>query len=132
MRKEAQIWLKQAEADLKAASDSLKDGNYEWCCFQAQQSAEKSLKAFLYKLGYTTITTHSVKNLIKEAGKKEKSFLEVLEAGRILDAYYIPTRYPNGLDDNMAPVDYYDEEDAKKCLQCATSILNIVKKFLKN
>jgi len=35
MRKEAERWLRQAEADLKAAKDSFKDENYEWCCFQS-------------------------------------------------------------------------------------------------
>lgn len=53
MRKIASKWLKQAEADLKAARDNLEDANYEWSCFQAQQSAEKALKAFLYEKGYT-------------------------------------------------------------------------------
>jgi len=33
MRKVTIKWLKQAEADLKAAKDSLKDSNYEWSCF---------------------------------------------------------------------------------------------------
>lgn len=50
MRKEAKKWLRQAEADLKACRDNLKDGNFEWSCFQTQQSAEKALKAYLYNL----------------------------------------------------------------------------------
>jgi HEPN domain-containing protein len=45
MRKITIKWLKQAEADLKAAKDSLNDENYEWSCFQSQQSGEKALKA---------------------------------------------------------------------------------------
>jgi HEPN domain-containing protein len=40
-------WLVQAQRDLKAARDSLDAGNYEWTAFQAQQGAEKALKAFL-------------------------------------------------------------------------------------
>lgn len=36
MRKITIKWLKQAAADLKAAKDSLEDGNYEWGCFQSQ------------------------------------------------------------------------------------------------
>ena len=40
-------WLEQAKWDLKAAKDSLKAENYEWSCFQSQQAAEKSLKAYL-------------------------------------------------------------------------------------
>jgi len=40
-------WLAQAKRDLKAARDSLSSGNYEWTAFQAQQAAEKALKALL-------------------------------------------------------------------------------------
>ncbi|RLD16597.1 MAG: DNA-binding protein [Caldiserica bacterium] len=132
MRKEAERWLRQSEADLKAARDSYNAGNFEWACFQAQQSAEKSLKAFLYNLGYTSITTHSIKKLVLESIKHEEEFSAVLEEARFLDAYYIPTRYPNGIDDEMAPVDYFDKEDAEKCINSATSILEKVKKFLKS
>jgi len=132
MRKEARRWLRQAEADLKAAKDSLRDGNYEWSCFQSQQSAEKSLKAFLYNLGYTSLTTHSVKILIRESTKKKEGFSKLQEGARILDAYYIPTRYPNGLDGDIAPADYYDKEDAQKCSNFATLILNEVKKYMKD
>ena len=49
--REVRKWIAQAEADLKAAEDSLKSGHYDWACFQSQQSAEKGLKAFLYSRG---------------------------------------------------------------------------------
>ncbi|PXF60771.1 MAG: hypothetical protein C4B59_07955 [Candidatus Methanogaster sp.] len=42
------IWFKQAEKDLKASKNSLKLGDYEWVCFQAQQAAGKSLKSILF------------------------------------------------------------------------------------
>ncbi len=132
MRKEAMRWLRQAEADLKAARDSERDENYEWCCFQSQQSAEKALKAYMYNLGYTSLTTHSIKLLVKESAKKNGEFAQLDDAARILDSYYIPTRYPNGLDGNIAPVDYYDKKDAEQCLNLAALILNKVKIFIKN
>ncbi len=131
MRKEAKQWLKQAEADLKAAKCSMKFGNYEWSCFQAQQSAEKALKSYLYNLGYTSLLTHSVKILLKNCVKKQKQFDTLKDAARILDMYYIPTRYPNGLDDELAPCEYFEKEDAEKCVKSATSILNKVKKLIK-
>ena len=40
-------WLKQSEAEFKAATDLLNTNNFAWCCFTAQQSAEKSIKAIL-------------------------------------------------------------------------------------
>lgn len=130
MRKEAAKWLRQAEADLKAPKDSLEHGHFEWSCFQSQQSAEKSLKALLYNKGYTSIVTHSAKRLVTEALKIDASLSELSTDARFLDMFYIPTRYPNGLDEDMAPTDFYEEEDAQKCLNSATSILNAVKKYL--
>ncbi len=48
---EAKRWLTQAKRDLKAAKDSARNENYEWACFQAQQAAEKTVKALLYAYG---------------------------------------------------------------------------------
>ena len=131
MRKEAQTWFKQAGADLEASKDSLEKGHFEWSCFQSQQSAEKALKACLYHLGYTSLHGHSVKLLLKQCVRNSKTFSSLEDAARTLDNYYIPTRYPNGLDEAVAPTDYYDEEDGKKCVGYATSILTTAKKFLK-
>ena len=128
---EAKKWLRQAEADLKAANNSLASGSYEWSCFQSQQSAEKALKAYLYSLGFTSEITHSAKRLIKKCIEKEKNFSEAKEAASLLDNYYILTRYPNGLDAETAPADYYEREDAEKCVKCATLILKISKKYIK-
>jgi HEPN domain-containing protein len=130
MRKIAIKWLKQAEADLKAAKDSLKDGNYEWGCFQSQQSGEKALKSCLYEKGYTSVITHSLKELVKECLKFETSFNVLSKDARNLDMFYIPTRYPNGLAGDLAPTEFYEREDAEKCISSAELILNAVKTFL--
>ncbi len=130
MRKITIKWLKQAEADLKAAKDSFNDGNYEWSCFQSQQSGEKALKACLYEKGYTSIITHSLKELSRECSKLDTSFNMVSTDSRNLDMFYIPTRYPNGLVGDLAPTEFYEREDAEKCISSAESILNAVKTFL--
>ncbi|WP_438318828.1 HEPN domain-containing protein [Candidatus Caldatribacterium sp. SIUC1] len=44
-----------------------------------------------------------------------------------LDTFYIPTRYPNGLSGELAPSEFYEEEDARKCLSSVESILQTVK-----
>ncbi len=49
---------------------------------------------------------------------------------RYLDMFYVPTRYPNGLAGDLAPTEFYEEEDAIKCINYAESILKKVKKFL--
>jgi len=130
MRKIASVWLKQSNADLKAARDSREAGNFEWACFQAQQSGEKALKAFLYEKGYTSILTHTLKQLVRECMKLERDFSEVRGDARTLDMYYIPTRYPNGLGGDLAPTEFYEEEDAETCISSARSILRRVTGFL--
>jgi HEPN domain-containing protein len=130
MRKITLKWLKQAEADLKAAKDSLIDGNYEWSCFQSQQSGEKVLKAFLYEKGYTSIITHSLKELLMECTKINVKFNALSKDARTLDMFYIPTRYPNGLGGDLAPTEFYEKEDAERCISSAELILNTVKNFL--
>jgi HEPN domain-containing protein len=119
----ARTWLEQAEADLCAAEDSTAAGHHEWSCFQAQQAGEKALKAFLYDRGRTSVLTHSLRRLVRECAKLDPAFAELDDAARLLDQYYIPTRYPNGLDEETAPAAYYDQKDADRCLSSARSIL---------
>lgn len=129
--REIKKWLIQAEEDLKAAKDSLNSAHYDWACFQAQQSGEKALKFFLYSRGYTSIITHSLKELVRESKKCEKGFYEIESYARYLDMFYIPTRYPDGLAGELAPTEFYEAEDAEKCINYAESILESVKRFLK-
>jgi HEPN domain-containing protein len=129
--RETKKWRTQAEEDLKAAKDSLKSGHYNWACFQAQQSAEKTLKFFLYSHGYTSIITHSIKELVRECKKIEKGFSEVESYARHLDMFYIPTRYPNGLAGELAPAEFYEMEDAEQCISYAELISESVKRSSK-
>jgi HEPN domain-containing protein len=129
MRAEAQKWLREAESDLKAARDSLKAENYNWACFQARQCGEKAIKSFLYNKGYTSIMTHSLKELVTEASKLEK-FIQIKEEAKFLDMFYLPTRYPNTLAGNLTPSEFYEREDAQKCISCAESILKITRSYL--
>ncbi|MCX8070873.1 MAG: HEPN domain-containing protein [Candidatus Binatia bacterium] len=125
----ARTWLEQAEADLAAAQDSAAARHYEWACFQAQQAGEKALKAFLYGRGRTSIITHSLRRLREECAGEHPAFAQLDDACRFLDQYYIATRYPNGLDQEVPPARYYDKKDAEQCIEFAHSILEHVKRF---
>lgn len=125
----ARTWLEQAEADLRAAEISAAGEAFEWACFQAQQAGEKALKAYLYAHGATAVVTHSLRRLVKESLAAEPTLGELAEPARFLDQHYIPTRYPNGLDEEVPPARYYQREDAETCLQSARSILERVKPF---
>ena len=127
--KEFERWFNQASYDLKSAKDSRDSGNFEWSCFQSQQAAEKALKAYLYKNRMRVIITHSIRKLLRMCGELDEAFSrpEVMRA-KELDTYYIPTRYPNGLEDDY-PHAFYIKEDAEKCVNYAEEIINLVEKI---
>jgi len=120
-------WLRQAEGDLQAARDSFSAGHHEWACFQAQQGAEKALKALLYQQGHTSVFSHSVVDLVDEAAKATPDLARLDSDARFLDTFYLSTRYPNSLASERAPVDYFSREEAERCLSSAESILTAVK-----
>jgi len=129
-RYEFEKWLRQAEFDLKAAEASEKSCSYEWACFQAQQAAEKALKAYLMLKGMRFTLKHSINKLLKLCLEKEKRFGALSDA-RELDKYYIPTRYPDGLPDDV-PHDFYTQEDAERCIQTSKKALSLIKELTGN
>jgi HEPN domain-containing protein len=121
-------WLAQAERDLKAAKDSLKAGNYEWCSFQAQQAAEKALKALLLYFNREA-REHSVVHLLREARTFVKTPQDLMAAAQELDRHYIQSRYPNDLPEGY-PGEYYDERLAKECIAHAQSFLDLARSII--
>ncbi|MFQ6071439.1 MAG: HEPN domain-containing protein [Methanosarcinales archaeon] len=126
-QREFELWFDQAKYDLHAAEGSIDHGDYEWACFQAQQSAEKALKAFLFLKGERAIITHSVYRLIKMCLNYDSEFKTIINA-KELDEYYIPTRYPNGLPDEV-PHRFYNLEDAEKCVNYAKSVISMIERL---
>jgi HEPN domain-containing protein len=112
-RKEAMRWLDQAKEDLDSARILLENQKYYMVCFLSQQIAEKALKAVIYYNGEDLVIGHSVKKLTDWAGKFEVQFRNLGKKISLLDSYYIPTRYPNGLPDGI-PADVFNESSAKE------------------
>jgi HEPN domain-containing protein len=127
---EALRWLKQAEKDLSSARNSLESGDYEWACFQSQQSAEKALKAVLYARGFRKILSHALYELVHELEPVGRGFASLKKAAKVLDSVYISSRYPNGIAGNLIPGEYYEQEDAEECISCAGLILAEVKTYI--
>ena len=83
-------WLRQSEADLAAALDSLAAHHYEWACFAAHQAAEKAVKALYLKLG-ADAWGHTITPLpggLPEPGRPGE---DLLMCAKVLDKHYIPT-----------------------------------------
>ena len=85
----------QAVRNLDQARDSATSDRHEWSCFAAQQAAEMAVKALHQKLGQEA-WGYVVRRLLEELPPEVKVTAELLDRARVLDAYYLPTRYPNG------------------------------------
>jgi HEPN domain-containing protein len=96
-------------------------GFHEWACFAAQQAAEKGLKAVYQSLAGEA-WGHSVAKLLEGLAERVSVTPQLLDAGRDLDRYYIPARYPNGWAAG-APKDMIREEDAALAIRRAEEVL---------
>ncbi|MCS7040396.1 MAG: HEPN domain-containing protein [Anaerolineae bacterium] len=122
---EGRRWLQQARIDLKWCRHLYDEGAYYLVCFLAQQVAEKALKAFLYAQGEELVVGHSVRQLCLRAAGYDPGFEPRLNRWAILDSFYIPTRYPNGLPDDI-PAHVYNRETAADALQLADEVVEAV------
>jgi HEPN domain-containing protein len=129
-RHEAGRWLETAVEDLEAAQVLLDKEKFSHACFLAQQCGEKSLKALWHSLGQEG-WGHSIQKLIEDLpeGAARVRLSQLLEEGAVLDRYYIPTRYPNGLPD-LTPGKVYFRKDAERCIRSGKLLLEQVKDLL--
>ncbi|MCX7668721.1 MAG: HEPN domain-containing protein [Anaerolineae bacterium] len=122
---EGHRWLRQAQEDLRWTDHLAREGAYHLACFLAQQVAEKALKAFLYAQGEEIVLGHSVERLCAAAARFDAAFRAKGRSWSILDGYYIPTRYPNGLPDGI-PADVYTEAAATDAVRLAAEAVAFV------
>jgi len=128
---EGKRWLEQAKEDLKWARMLAEKGGYHIACFLAQQVAEKAIKAFLYASGETIVLGHSVNILAQKATQYNEKIGEKSGRWSVLDGYYIPTRYPNGLPDSI-PSKVYNREIATEAVDLAEDAVNTVDEIMKD
>jgi len=120
-------WWNQAERDLAHARNALKDADYEWSAFAAQQSAEKAAKALIYSLGGDP-WGHSIAALL-DAVPRIQADETIAEAAIRLDKHYLPTRYPNGLPAGH-PGKYYTRGEAESAIRDADEILEFCRRHV--
>ncbi len=118
-------WLKQSEAEFKAATDLLNTNNFAWCCFTAQQSAEKSIKAILNHLQSDTLG-RNLNTLIQEVEQHRQVNQAVINACIRLNRFYIPTRYPDAFASGV-PAEQYFDQDANQAVQDAEEVIRFAR-----
>lgn len=116
-------WFSQAERDLEQAASSRRDDRHEWACFAAHQAAEKAVKALHLARGQEA-WGHVVARLLSEL--PEPAPPELIDKARVLDASYVPTRYPNGHPEGP-PFQHYGDLQSREAIQYASEIIAFVR-----
>jgi HEPN domain-containing protein len=121
--REAQRWLETAASDLGAARTLAAGAYHAQACFSAQQCAEKATKALWYSTGRDP-WGHSIQALIEEFPQRDEldGPDSLIAKAIVLDRFYIPTRYPNGLPD-LTPEKTYFAADSERAIQLADELL---------
>lgn len=114
-------WFKQAQKDLEQAADSRQAGRHEWACFASQQSAERAVTALHLRRGQES-WGHVVARLLRELPDVVSVPEALVEKARVLDAYYIPARYPNSHPEG-APFEHYGPLQSEEAIRYAREIL---------
>jgi HEPN domain-containing protein len=129
LHREASRWWRQALSDLSLLSMIRQAGKYDTCCFLAQQTAEKALKAYLFRQGEELILTHSKFRLCDMAAQYDPDLVGLQQQVKLLDYYYVEARYPNALEE-VIPAEFYSEQDANQAIAMAEAVISAVRPFL--
>ena len=122
-RANANRWLAAARDDLDSARYLASGGRHAPACFFAQQAAEKAIKALHYGQGARSVIGHNVRVLVEKLSPRIATLDALADAARELDLFYVPTRYPNGLDSGT-PADAFSAAQSSRALELAARFLD--------
>ncbi len=125
MANRAADWLKQAERDLEQVKLSEAAETFEWACFAAHHAAEKAVKA-LHLHHAQEAWGHVVARLLRDLPEGVEVPALLGQKARVLDNFYIPTRYP-GSHAEGAPFEHYGPLQSEEAIAYAGEILDFVR-----
>jgi HEPN domain-containing protein len=124
------LWLRFAQDDLKAARALLDEELYHVVCFHAQQATEKAVKAFLAFSQGTIPREHRLATLLERAVRAKLTGQGLDRACKILDQYYLPTRYPDAIAGSL-PEGLPSRRHALEAIHLAEAVLRAIKRSLR-
>ena len=119
-------WLELANEDLDVAQYLFERQHrkpLEIICYHCQQSAEKSLKAYLCASDIDVPKTHEVGLLCHRCNELNPVFSDFFDDCEDLEIYATKIRYPNRVE--------MDEQNAEQALKQAGSIYKVVEEQIK-
>jgi len=114
-------WFNQAIHNLAHARECAAAGRHDWACFVSQQAAESAVKAVYFRQGEEA-WGHVVRKLLEGLVPNISVPEGLLDSARVLDLYYIPTRYPNGHAAG-APHEHFGKLQSEEAIRHAGQII---------
>lgn len=117
-------WLRRAKSNLiRAKQPKHEEVFWEDLCFDAQQAAEKSLKALLlfHKIPFRFV--HDIAELLTVLEQNGLSLPEQIRAAAELSDYAVETRYPG-------PMEPVTEDEYKEAVKVAEMVVSWVGGFI--
>ena len=124
-------WIQQALRDLEQAEESMESGRHEWACFAAHQAVEKALKGMNLALGQQA-WGHTLTRLwaaLPPLDWHPAPPAELQDRLRLLDGFYIPTRYPDSYPEGT-PGEHFGRLQSEQALLHAGVILTWIRAVL--
>jgi HEPN domain-containing protein len=100
-------WVSRARSNLARAQTKITGVYLEDLCFDAQQAAEKAVKALLIKRGVTFPYVHDLARLVTLLEQAGQEIPELVRRAEALTRYAVVTRYP-GLAEPVTEVHYQE------------------------
>ena len=103
----SRAWIGRAESSLALARMQAEGIDLEDLCYQAQQSAEKALKAVFLARGVRFPLSHNLDLLLQGLEELGLEIPESVDTASRLTRYAVETRYP-GFYDPVTPEEYQE------------------------
>lgn len=119
-------WLYHAYQDMLAAKKLIEDKRlYGQVVFHCQQAIEKGIKAFLLYKHHKLFDGHNLTWLCKQAAMTDQEFTKWLTKCAMLNRFYIETRYPADIPEEI------DREMAEDILFAADEMTVFICGYIK-
>lgn len=118
-------WLNKADEDFEFAASVIEESPfYAQICFHFHQAAEKYLKSYLIAAELEFKRIHDLPVLLKSCLLKEPGLESIVKDCKLLNRFYIDTRYPVHWPTEYTRQDAFDAKNA------AEHIRDIIKNSL--
>ena len=108
-------WLNRARSSLALAKNRVPEAYLEDLCFQAQQAAEKSIKALMMKRGLDFPYIHDLARLLSMLEEAGEPIPDAVGQARKLTRFATVTRYP-GIDRAVTEHQYAEAVEAAEAV----------------